>query len=194
MIFLNSYEIVDRILKTSKKEEGCLLRFDENKTFNKQLSTFTPSSFVSLVDRVLASGLELLGGHTDVGISKMINVKEQVNAWLSRSREAVGFKNLYSIFFLKVKPPRGLFNLFSSGLVFVPGVYDPLEKIAVDFTAQPKKRKEKLTNISAKYNLRWYGDVTQPVVFRFSTLSENSFEQFAKDLDKFFEEVDFAEV
>ena len=109
-------------------------------------------------------------------------------------RKKVGFTNLYAIFFYRAQSPSGLLAIIPSGFIFILGMTDPRENLPIDFTDQPKNRKNRLTEVGKKYNLRWYGDVRNPAVFRYESLNEHNLKTFVEDLLKFFNEVGFAEI
>ncbi len=62
MIFLTSYDIIDRLRKKLKIEYGILLRYDSEKTFNKGESAIDPSTFIKIISELSSLGYGFIGG------------------------------------------------------------------------------------------------------------------------------------
>ena len=79
MLYLNTYEVVEKILKRLEKPSEdllevkgwCLLRFSGG-NFDKDSSILDPQSFIGIVDGLKPLGFEFLGGYTDRGIPKLV--------------------------------------------------------------------------------------------------------------------------
>jgi|GEM_PF-4727808 len=78
MLCLNTYDVVERILKRLKVRAWCLLRFDEGKTFNASSSALDPQDFIGIVDGLKGFSFEFLGGFTNRGVHKFVNAYANV--------------------------------------------------------------------------------------------------------------------
>ena len=67
------------------------MRFDDEEIFNRDDSAIEPSTLVEMIDELLRLGYEFIGGFTDRGMARMVNVYVNVKEWLSKQREKVGF-------------------------------------------------------------------------------------------------------
>ena len=105
MLCLDTYEVVNRILKMLKVQSWSLLRFDEGRNFNATLSIWRPHDLIDVVDDFARTGLEFLGGYTDRGLYKLVNAYANIKGWLNGERVTLGFSNLYWVFFVRMEPP-----------------------------------------------------------------------------------------
>ena len=174
------------------------MRFETNEEgnslFDAESSLLSTDEILNLAKRIASLGLKSLGGWTDKGVSKLVNVESQLEEWTKRLRGKVDFINVYGIFFFKSTSPSGLLAILPSGFYFFSGIVEPSERTLVDFTDQPASRKSKLTEVSKMYDLKWWGDIRNPVLFRHNALKSEKIEAFLEDLGQFFSEVGFAEL
>jgi hypothetical protein len=166
MLCLNTYDVVERILKKLKVQAWCLLRFDEGKTFNAGSSALGPQDFIGVVDELRGFGFEFLGGFTDRGVCKLVNAYANVKEWLNEGREALGFINLYWVFLYRDEPPSGLLVLTPECLVFVQGVSEPSEDMWLRLTGVPRDEEERMDELALKHELKWWGDPAHPILYR----------------------------
>jgi len=166
MLCLNTYDVVERILKKLKVQAWCLLRFDEGKTFNAGSSALGPQDFIGIVDELRGFGFEFLGGFTDRGVCKLVNAYANVKEWLNEGREALGFINLYWVFLCRDEPPSGLLVLTPECLVFVQGVSEPSEDMWLRLTGVPRDEEERMDELALKHELKWWGDPAHPILYR----------------------------
>jgi len=193
VLYLNAYEIIGRILKKLRVEYWCLLRFDDGRNFNSKSSVMDLNRFLNLVDSILNLGFEFLGGHTDKGVSKRVNVYENLKNWLSGKREHVGFCNLYDVFF-KVTSPSGILILNPECLIFIVGMSDPSEHISIQLTGISKSEKLWIKELSSKYKLEWFGEPKHPIFYRKCKLSVENVKKFCSDIFNLLEEAGYSEV
>jgi len=165
MLCLDTYEVVNRILKMLKVQSWSLLRFDEGRNFNATLSIWRPHDLIDVVDDFARTGLEFLGGYTDRGLYKLVNAYANIKGWLNGERVTLGFSNLYWVFFVRMEPPSGLLVLTPECLVFVQGINEPNEEIWLGLADVPKDEKIMLNELALKHRLRWWGDQANPILY-----------------------------
>jgi hypothetical protein len=194
MLYLDSFEILDRILKKVGARQWCLLRFDDGAAFDPRSSATTPDALLRTLDHAQRRGFEVVGGSTDRGRDKLVDVYDKVRGWLEKKRERVGFKNLYDVFLARREPPSGLLILNPNCLVFVPGVRDPRDQLIIKLTGVPKSKKEMMERTCAKHQLKYIGDPDHPILYRADAVSAESLEKFVSAILAFFEEVGYANI
>jgi hypothetical protein len=193
MLYPDSFEILDRILKKVGARQWCLLRFDDGATFDPRSSATTPSALLRTLDHAQRLGFDVVGGHTERGSSKLlVGVYDEVKGWLEGGR--VGFRNLYDVFLARREPPSGLLILNPNCLVFVPGVRDPRDQPLIKFTGVPKSEKEMTERTCARHQLKYIGEPDHPILYRADAVSAESLEKFVSAVLAFFEEVGYANI
>jgi hypothetical protein len=88
MLYLNAYDVADKILKRLRKAfrrtfEGMMSSEILWRDFDKDSSILDPKSFIGIVNGLKTLGFEFLGGYTDRGISKLVDVYSSVKGWLN---------------------------------------------------------------------------------------------------------------
>ena len=145
MIALTWDRILDRISKKTKIENCTLLRFNKGKEFSPSDSTIEPRKLIEIIESLEKLGPKFLGGYTDRGVCKLVNVYENVKEWMRKAREDVGFCNLYGIFFETEKPIFGLLMLYQKLAIFIPTIDYSLP---IRITCIPKQEKERVRNLA----------------------------------------------
>jgi hypothetical protein len=163
---MNTYEVVERILKELKARAWCILRFDEGRAYNANSSALEPQNLIDVVDGLTGFGFESLGGYTDRGVDKLVNAYDNVKEWLNGARGALGFKNLYWIFLYRGEPPSGLLVLTPECLFFVHGIGEPGEGMWFRLVGVPEEDKEGADRLALKHGLRWWGEPAHPILYR----------------------------
>jgi hypothetical protein len=195
MLYLNAYDVVDKILKRLSKPSGeplkgwCLLRFCGG-DFDKDSSILDPQSFIGIVDGLKLLGFEFLGGYTDRGISKLVDVYSSVKGWLNGV--SVSFTNLYWAFLCRDEPPSGLFVLTPKCLVFIPGVGRPDEFMLFRIVGTSRRKKKEIDEIALNHGLKWWGEPEHPILYRFCELSLGNAKSFWMDTLEFLEEANYS--
>ncbi len=93
--------IIDEIKKRLKVKDKSrtILRFHEEKYFDSE-SAIEPSALIEFIEFLNGfQQLEFLGGWTERGTTKLVNVYKNLKEYLAGEREKTGFVNLYTIFF-----------------------------------------------------------------------------------------------
>ena len=197
-IMLKPHEIVSRILQKYpiKDNKGCLLRFEKQIQFSKEFSYWSNlSQFIELMDKTESKGFEIIGGYTERGVYNLLkNIASYIHEFIQKKRENIGFINLYWIYFYRRKSPSGMLVIMPFRFIFIPGLTDINQELFIDYTSQPESRKQILSSNCKKRNLKWWGDVRNPVVFRDCEINTGNFEIFLADILTFFHEVGYAEV
>jgi hypothetical protein len=181
MLYLNTYDVVERILKKLKAQSWCLLRFDEGKTFDVDSSAIRPEDFISIVDGLRDLGFEFLGGYTDRGVYKLVNAYTNVKGWLDGERTTLGFNNLYWAFMYRDEPPSGLLVLTPECLVFVQGVSQPSEEMMLRLVGVPEDETRRMDGLASKHELKWWGDPAHPILYRPCKLNVENAKRFWLD-------------
>ncbi|MEM0095682.1 MAG: hypothetical protein QW660_03505 [Candidatus Bathyarchaeia archaeon] len=145
MMFLNAYEVIDRILERNSelKVKWCILRFDEGCMFNAEISAVNPETFVRIIDELLSLGFRFVGGHTNRGVNKVVDVYGSVKAYVLNGSK-VNFKNFYSAFLHRVDSPSGLLVLGPEYAIFIPTIKEPLETIRLGVVEIAKDEKQRI--------------------------------------------------
>jgi len=194
MLFLTTYDIIARLRKKLKLTQRTLLRFDDEKNFNKDDSVIDPSTLIEMIDELLRLGYEFIGGFTDRGQGKMVNAYINVNEWLSKQRKKAGFRNLYAVFLYRSSSPSGVLMLDESILAYFPGIMNPHEVLLIKVTGIPKKEKQKMNETCKHHGLGWYGEPSSPVLYRACNPSVENIKKFHIDILNFFKEAGYAEI
>jgi hypothetical protein len=181
MLYLNTYDVVERILKKLKARSWCLLRFDEGKTFDASSSAIRPEDFISIVDGLRDLGFEFLGSYTDRGVYKLVNAYTNVKEWLDGERTTLGFNNLYWAFMYRDEPPSGLLVLTPECLVFVQGISQPSEEMMLRLVGVPEDETRRMDELASKHELRWWGDPAHPILYRPCKLNVENAKRFWLD-------------
>jgi hypothetical protein len=181
MLYLNTYDVVERILKKLKAQSWCLLRFDEGKTFDVDSSSIRPEDFISIVDGLRDLGFEFLGSYTDRGVYKLVNAYTNVKEWLDGERTTLGFNNLYWAFMYRDEPPSGLLVLTPECLVFVQGISQPSEEMMLRLVGVPEDETRRMDELASKHELRWWGDPAHPILYRPCKLNVENAKRFWLD-------------
>ncbi|MEM5816196.1 MAG: hypothetical protein QXL14_04095 [Candidatus Aenigmatarchaeota archaeon] len=192
MIYESCIDLIKRIEEKYSIKRYSLIHFEQDKK-TLQFFAIEPEKLVELVEKIEKSGFEHIGEYPG-DKSKTKNFIGSLKKFLKKENETVSFIYFNNVLFYKKESPSGILILSNWGWVFVPGVISPFDTIYVDYTDQPKERKEKIKQVCKKYNLKWIGSVTQPVLFRICEPSIESFESFIKDVNSFFEEIGYAEI
>jgi len=190
MIYLNCSEIVERIEKKYKLKGTHILHF-HYKEHTLEDFTIHPNDLLSLISTAKNFSIEYeecdIGGRTKDTIPSL-------ERFLKKESDHVSFTSLMRVIFYKRDSPSGLIILTSWGWVFIPGVIDYYKEIWINYTEQPKEKKEMLTKLSKKWGVKWWGDVDQPILFIASEPHIESLKNFIKSVNGFFEEVGYAEI
>ena len=197
MLYLNTYEVVEKILKRLEKPSEdllevkgwCLLRFSGG-NFDKDSSILDPQSFIGIVDGLKPLGFEFLGGYTDRGISKLVDVYSSVRGWLNGV--SVSFTNLYWVFLYRSEPPSGLLVLTPRCLVFIPGVNRPDEYMLFRIVGISGSRKREIDEIALNHKLRWWGEPEHPILYRSCNPNLRNTKSFWLDTLAFLEEAHYS--
>jgi hypothetical protein len=186
MLYLNAYDVVDKILKRLRKPSGeplkgwCLLRFGGG--FDKDSSILDPKSFIGIVDGLKTLGFEFLGGYTDRGISKLVDVYSSVKGWLNGV--SVSFTNLYWAFLCRDEDPSGLLILTPRCLFFIPGIGRPDEYMLFRIVGASGR----IDEIALNHGLKWWGEPEHPILYRSCEPSLENARRFWMDTLAFLEE------
>jgi len=194
MLFLTPYDIIARLRKRLKLTQRNLLRFDDEKIFNKDDSVIEPTALVEMIDELLHLGYEFIGGFTDKGMAKIVNAYVNVKEWLSKQREKVGFRNLYAVFLYRCLPPSGVLMLNESILAYFPGIMSPHEALPIKVVGISREEKLKINEVCKRHKLEWCGNPSSPVLYRICNPSVENIKKFHTDILKFFEEAGCAEI
>ncbi|MEM2126750.1 MAG: hypothetical protein QXH67_00815 [Candidatus Bathyarchaeia archaeon] len=194
MLFLNSYDVTERILKRLGVSLDLILRFDGGEHFNSSCSSLEPHALLEMIGRLSDMGFEFIGGWTDRGVNKLVDVYRNVRGWLASEREGVGFNNLYALYLRKVRPPSGILVLTSQVLIFIPGVIDPWEAFFIKLTGIPQSEKLRVEEQSGHHGLKWYGEPSHPILYRRAKPSADNAQEFVEDVLSFLEEAGYPEI
>ncbi len=193
MIILDAYEIIDSISSKYKNwHRKAILRF-ENDLFNQQFSIISLKDFIDLIDSIRNHGLEELGAQTDRGIYKLIRVCDRIKEY-TKKKSKMPFRNIYSIFFYKAKPPSGILIVDAPGFIFISGISDPRDNYMLRYSDQPAEMKKRISKITQKYELTWWGSVYQPVLLKRCSINASNFNNFIENVEKFFEKYGYAKI
>jgi len=197
-IILDGYKIIDRIENRYSKNSDiwCLLRFEDKIRFLHDPSLFKdPSNFLDFMEKATTLGLKFLGGYTDKGVYSFVRVDISIRDFILGKRENTGFVNLYWVYFYKPNFPSGILALTTERFVFIPGLANVRDEIFVDYINQPNTKKQKLSASCKKYNLKWWGDVSSPVVLREHKKDViNELNPFIDEVENFFNEIGYANI
>jgi len=167
-----------------KASPKCLLSFDGG--------VLEPQSFIGIVDGLKGLGFEFLGGNTERGFYKIVDVYDSVEEWIRGEREDLGFINLYWMFFRRDEPPSGLLVLTPECIVFMPGFNRPDDCMWFRLVCVSRKEREEVNEVTSEHGLKWWGEPAHPILYRHCKPSLENAKSFWLDTLEFLEEVGYS--
>lgn len=188
--------IIDEIRERLKVKDKSriILRFHEEKYFDSE-SAIEPSALIEFIGFLNGfQQLEFLGGWTERGTTKLVNVYENLKEYLAGEREKAGFVNLYTIFFRRKEPPSGILAISPEILVFIPALQEPSEPIFLKFVGFSHSEKQRIKTLATQYRLGFYGEPDRPILYRESGFDIKDVKEFMVDVLRFCEDAVYAEI